>query len=357
MLARGRRDQASLSGRHRGDRAPIDRWGLLLDLAERDGLPETLVRGRPPCYLAYRPHRGVLAMSHVRSKFIALMGAGVLALVATACAPDTRAPDLDLPTPHFLVGDQIGTSGPWEEVQPGRWDFEGTSFSSVPRKLDWRASDNNGRCTLKYDVAQDSGRGLYVFESGLTESQYTVTDSDVDDSFGIQMIDGWVVTATDCAGNSSSAFTPAGTQVIQQDGSRPQGINPAGISYSPDPATTPAWQEVSDDPELSGWSSMFTDQAEATVSFTRTFLNEAPFGLVMTFGPDHGRAVVHVDGRYVSTIDAYAPERSTRRIALSQQVTEGDHTVSITNYATPGHPRMEIDAFLVGYRRSPLDGG
>ncbi len=65
-------------------------------------------------------------------------------------------------------------------------------------------------------------------------------------------------------------------------------------------------------------------------------------------GPTSGRAKVHVDGRYVKTIDLQASSARARRIVFARRwETAAPHTVKVVVVGTAGRPRVDLDAFLV----------
>lgn len=260
------------------------------------------------------------------------------------CRFDTTPPQLVVPIPGFVVGGQIGPSGPWEYVGP-----DATMFTyDIPVDLRWSATDNNDRCQLLYDVYTDEGRAPRPRLVASPATSYAAIDGDFDNNFwggGLQLW-AWIVRATDCDGNSTEQTVRAHTAVIQQNGSSYYGLTSAPyITYSPSGGD---WQEIGGDPELSGGSTMRTLTPGAAVSYVRNYEEGMHLGLVMTLGPEYGTAIVRVDGNHVKTINTNAPERRTRRIALSHRMSAGEHTVSVTNQASAGHPQIEIDAFLVG---------
>ena len=65
-------------------------------------------------------------------------------------------------------------------------------------------------------------------------------------------------------------------------------------------------------------------------------------------GPGRGKVKVYVDGAYVTTVNQWARDSSSRRILFSRTFASGGtHTLKLVNKATAGHPRAEIDAFIV----------
>ena len=65
-------------------------------------------------------------------------------------------------------------------------------------------------------------------------------------------------------------------------------------------------------------------------------------------GHGRGKVKVYIDGAYVTTVNQWASAFSSRRVLFSRTFASGGmHTLRLVNKATDGHPRMEIDAFIV----------
>ena len=65
-------------------------------------------------------------------------------------------------------------------------------------------------------------------------------------------------------------------------------------------------------------------------------------------GPSRGKVKVYVDGAYVTTVNQYASESSSRRVLFTRTLASGGtHTLRLVNLATAGHRRAEVDAFIV----------
>jgi hypothetical protein len=68
---------------------------------------------------------------------------------------------------------------------------------------------------------------------------------------------------------------------------------------------------------------------------------------VAAVGPTRGSADVYVDGELRSTVDLSSGTRETRRIVFAASwSTEGAHRIEIVVRGTPGHPRVDVDAFV-----------
>jgi subtilisin family serine protease len=65
-------------------------------------------------------------------------------------------------------------------------------------------------------------------------------------------------------------------------------------------------------------------------------------------GRGRGKVKVYLDGVYVTTISQWASDFSSRRVLFARTFASGGtHTLTLVNKATAGHPRAEIDAFIV----------
>ena len=83
--------------------------------------------------------------------------------------------------------------------------------------------------------------------------------------------------------------------------------------------------------------------ASATYTFTGSAI-----GWVSRAGPTRGRATVYVDGHVSGTIDLRASRYGNRRLVFSQAwPSVGRHTIKIVVAGTAGHPRVDVDGFVV----------
>ncbi len=138
--------------------------------------------------------------------------------------------------------------------------------------------------------------------------------------------------ARDAAGNWSSWVTQQGFRIgVAQD-------------TSPSIVRTGTWGTS----KLSSWSrssALYSRTKGSTLS--RTLTGRA-IAWVAAFGPSRGKARVYVDDVLVDTISLYRSSSSYRRIMYSKAwTTSGAHTIRIEVVGTAGHPRVDMDAFLV----------
>ena len=65
-------------------------------------------------------------------------------------------------------------------------------------------------------------------------------------------------------------------------------------------------------------------------------------------GPNRGAARIYIDGDLVTTVDLNDPQRTYRYVAFTKTWSSvGTHTIRIVAVGTPGHPRVDVDAFGV----------
>lgn len=257
-------------------------------------------------------------------------------LVLTAC--DTTAPTFNVAT-HvgFVVGGQISTSDALDN--DGSNDFT----SSIPRLLQWSATDNDSACQIHYDVEEEfAGAPPDLILQNDPRKQLAVTHSDYNGDFGGGSfeVEGWNVIAHDCSGNTKVSGNFMHSNVWQETGHNPRGDGkPPTITFSGTWTTqTGSW--------ASGGQQRFTSGVNASVSFRKEFLAGQHIGLVMAKGPARGSADVYVDNVKVGTVNTNAGANDNRRIMFDRKMTAGIHTVKTVNLATAGHPRIDVDAFL-----------
>jgi len=98
-------------------------------------------------------------------------------------------------------------------------------------------------------------------------------------------------------------------------------------------------------PQYTGGATLLTRADDATASFT---FRGRGIGWIASVGPGRGRASVYVDGRYVATVDLAATTAATRRVVFARRWDSvGTRTVTIWPHGPDGHPRVDVDGFVV----------
>ena len=260
-----------------------------------------------------------------------------VALPASALsATDTTAPTLRTPIKSsFLVGSQVSPD----------YDCSTTmSYLDLDETTKWSGSDDSG--AVSYTVEQNfvgSEPYFLLEDSRLTsvQSQGSTYDGNCGGS-GFSP-SGITVYAQDPAGNTTDRFVAGGVVgVTQDDGTTTtRYARLAKLSFSPD------WARSS----CVCWSHSTTRKtttagAAATATLTVPPGEASHLGLVMAEGPGRGKFRVYVDGVRHATVGTYAATSRPRVIVWQVALRAGTHKVRIVNLATPGRPRIDLDAVL-----------
>ena len=104
------------------------------------------------------------------------------------------------------------------------------------------------------------------------------------------------------------------------------------------------WKPSSSSSASSGATKYATSAgASATFSFTGKGVS-----VIAPQSTTRGSAKVYVDGVYLKTISLYSSSAQSRRVVFAQAwATSGAHKVKLAVVGTSGHPRVDIDAFVV----------
>jgi hypothetical protein len=96
----------------------------------------------------------------------------------------------------------------------------------------------------------------------------------------------------------------------------------------------------------SGGSVRYASALGASATFTSTFTRS--IGFVTTKAASRGSFRVYIDGVLKATVSAYSATTAYRQVVYQYTFpTRGTHTMKIYVLATAGHPRVDIDGFLV----------
>ncbi len=96
----------------------------------------------------------------------------------------------------------------------------------------------------------------------------------------------------------------------------------------------------------SGGHTRYATRAGSWASFSFTGRSAA---LVMPKGRSMGKAKIYVDGVYARTINLHASSTHARRIVFSWTWSRwGAHTIRIVALGTARHPRIDVDALVIG---------
>jgi hypothetical protein len=248
---------------------------------------------------------------------------------AASTSRDTTPPTLALPRQAAFL-------------QGGILDTGTDPYSTMPMYVTWQGHDASGICG--YDVGADTSMGPLTFIVGTQATRYSdPSASDYDGNSGggaSQLALGWIVTAHDCAGNSTSREAGLIPIVTQEDGFSPTS-DAVSIAYRG------TWGTSS----CTCWSAgavRRSVQAGATATIRFASPPGATVGLVMEKAPNRGRFTLLVDGVSRATIETYARVATHRVIVWAGRLaTAGNHVIQLVNLATPGRARIDLDAVLL----------
>ncbi len=106
-----------------------------------------------------------------------------------------------------------------------------------------------------------------------------------------------------------------------------------------------SWSTASSS-SFSGGAARYTGTAGRWARFA---VNGSSAALVVARGPTRGSANIYVDGSYRATISLHALTTSYRHVAWAiAWPVPGPHTVMVVVKGTSGHPRVDLDAVVVG---------
>jgi hypothetical protein len=199
----------------------------------------------------------------------------------------------------------------------------GLAGSAVPVTVSWSGTDATSGVN-HYTLYESKDGGAYAQVTTMAATSDTVN---VAPGHTYQ----FEVTGTDNAGNTSAAKAGSVyTLSLYQE-------NSTKIKYST------GWKRQA----LSGASGGQVEYASvkgktATLSFTGV---QAAW--VSTLGPTRGSASVKLDSGSTATINTHASSPKTAQIVDVVSGASGSHKLVVTVLGTSGHPRVDIDAFIV----------
>lgn len=200
-----------------------------------------------------------------------------------------------------------------------------TIGTSASIRLTWSAADG-GSGIDHYQVLLQTNSGAYVLVASPTTPSYSRWLA-----MSPTTTYRYAVRAFDKAGNVSAyAYTPVFHVRLTQQSS-------AAVRYSG------TWY-TGYTSYASGGSYRYTSVAGRYASYT--FSGRA-IAVVAYRGTALGSFKVYVDGVYKATVSDYATSTQWRRVVYALNVTQGTHVVKIVCSGTSGHPRIDLDAFVV----------
>jgi hypothetical protein len=192
----------------------------------------------------------------------------------------------------------------------------------------WRGVDPNGTGIERYEVARSTDGGkTWTTLSRLRDYAWSLWES-VRASGTVR----FRVRATDGTGNTGAWVTS-------------RLVTPRLVQSSSTTVRYAGRWRTGTGAAYSGGSTRFakTAGASATYAFTGRSV-----GLVTTLGPTRGEVRIYVNGRYNATVDLNSPYTRHQVIAWQRTwASTGSRTIRLVVAGTPGHPRVDLDAFAV----------
>ncbi|HEY7589492.1 MAG TPA: fibronectin type III domain-containing protein [Candidatus Limnocylindrales bacterium] len=221
-------------------------------------------------------------------------------------APDDSAPQVGVPGAAPRVGTAIG--------------------ATVPTVISWTALDDLSG-VARYQLQQRTNGGAWVTLSSTLTARAAIRNLTPGTTTYQFRVRGW-----DRAGNASAwAEGPALRASRYEETS-------ALVRYGG------TWRRQASS-GASGGATKYATARNASATFT---VNGRAFAWVTPKGSSRGSAKVLVDGVWLATVNLYRSSTLPRVIAYSiQWPSTGTHTIKILLLGTSGHPRVDVDAFVV----------
>jgi hypothetical protein len=197
--------------------------------------------------------------------------------------------------------------------------------SSVPVRLSWTPATDTLSGTVTYLISQSVDDGFFYEETRVTGTT-AVRQLLIGHRYS------FAVTAVDPFGNAgASRFSaPLTLGRYQQNTSTTYGGS---------------WS-TSTRASYSGGSSKYASRAGRTATFTAA--NARSIAFVGAKGPTRGSFRVYIDGVLKATVSTYSSTARYRQILYQfSWASPGTHRMKIYVKGTSGHPRVDVDAFVV----------
>jgi hypothetical protein len=269
-----------------------------------------------------------------------IIAALVLASVAIGVQPATAALDNNPPKltvalkPAFVVGSVISAAAPFDIDPENGYTF------SIAQSIHWSATDDVGVCNFDLYRVYAGLPPEFVFEYS-QQASYTDTADDYDGTFGggSLELEGWYVTARDCAGNAITKQVYMAPTVTQEDNANAEHPTAGTIRYAG------TWTSSHCTCHSAGDTRHTTDDG-ARATFTRTYEKGDHVAVVMPEGPNRGRAAILLDGKQVAVVDTFAQVNTNRVVMFERRMPVGVHKLTIENLASSERPRIDLDAII-----------
>ena len=221
------------------------------------------------------------------------------------------------------------TSGPYLQLNLAAQVGSSPSSVNLPVTVGWRVSAGSSAvCSTLLQRSVNGGPWTSIPVPNPTATSTIDTLTATGDHYQYE------VSLTDCDGGTTGwqVWVPYRYNLLQESASQ--------WTYSP----PPSWKVAI----CSQCSEAYARYTTAKNAFaTLTVYTAYNVGLVMETGPTRGSADVYVDGK-LHVVNTYASTVGYRLVEFKAGwPTYGPHTIQVTNLATAGHPRVDIDAAVV----------
>ena len=199
------------------------------------------------------------------------------------------------------------------------------STRSVPIKTSWPAATDTGTGVRSYDIRRAGPDGSVILGK-------TVTTTSVVNQVRYGGGYRFRLRASDWIGNVGGPIdSPTVTATLHGDGS-------SLATYSA------GWRRTA---SSGATGKVLHTATKAGASMTFRFSGRS-VAYVAPKGTSRGSVKVYVDGAYVKTVSLYRASAISRVVVYSRSwPTKGTHTVKLVVVGTAGHPRVDVDGFVV----------
>jgi hypothetical protein len=195
--------------------------------------------------------------------------------------------------------------------------------NDVPVKVSWAGSDSLSG-VKNYRLQQSLDGGAYSNIGGLLTSTSKVLSLPVNHAYRFR------VRATDNAGNVSTYKLGKTVHLnLYQE-------NNGAIAY------TSGWTRIAQ----SGASGGHVEEASLAGKKATFTFSGFQVGFITTVASTHGSAKIVVDGGTAATVNTHATG-GPGKIRYVKATSAGSHTLVLTVLGTAGHPKIDVDAFVV----------
>jgi hypothetical protein len=274
----------------------------------------------------------------------ALVGVpAIAAVVGSDQSPTTydgTTPSLTVQPAQFYVGTSIDLANDWCFGGP-------YGYQQVPMRFSWDATDTTAG-VASFDVYEagnggENGASLRLDHTTSKTIDF-VTDSYDDACGGGYEPDLWWVTSRDFRGATSTSSTINSALAVWDE----TGVSHLGGIDSMSMTRTGTWSTSKCTCANFG-STTYTTAKNASITYTVNV--DQPGRTIAVVAPassNRGVMNISVDGATAQAVNTNAATTTNRVIVWQKTLSAGTHTVKVTNVATAGHARIDIDTLMLG---------